>query len=554
MLDQNRHNADIVNKSMEMMHNVTGDHGYDNQSEYSDGLSQADTNKDDIYNDKATGSNDKDRQEVRKATKRTYVIALLVVLGGIAASLCFLYVGISSTRQQEQQRFERHAQDLSREIVSSFRDYETAAAWIHESCRHWKDNGDFTRHDFRVLYNYLIDGGLDFFLAEWVPNITHVERDALEEETANYYANDTNVHYNGFLGLGPNPENPEEFGLFPRSEQPYYFPIQYLEPYERIGEAVHLDLYSIVYEREAIDLAVETFQPVLTERFVIVSQETDGYSVSLIHPGVQLPTDIYEPAKDLSLLLIHIRSLLARAARYQGVSLQVYLFDATKSNLNRTHPQEYLGGAKIEVFNENNDDVMEITYYNETELEDIRKSASESSTFFEKLGNPLLYEQSMEAGARDWTIVVLPVDHASYHPNNIFALLCGVMIFGASLLLAWIWIIHNHKRSTQVEKIINKAAAESAIVSSLFPAAVRDRLISQQQNGGNHDQQISSTSSEHEDDIEKHLMSHDNDGKRGGFVSKRSTASSDDGGSSGDGGANDGTMPIAVLYHETTIL
>ena len=37
--------------------------------------------------------------------------------------------------------------------------------------------------------------------------------------------------------------------------------------------------------------------------------------------------------------------------------------------------------------------------------------------------------------------------------------------------------MHNEHRSNHVRGIMEKAAAESAIVSSLFPAAVRDRLI-----------------------------------------------------------------------------
>jgi hypothetical protein len=480
---------------------------YEDDQESMFGESQADLT---IHNDDDDASAvGKDRQDMRKSDRRTWIIAFFVVLMGTAATGCFLYVGLSSAQTSEQERFERHAEELSKEIVSSFRDYETAASWIHEACREWRD-GSYTRKDFRVLYNYIIDGGLDFFLAEWVPNITNAERPALEVEATAYYANDTNVDYNGFLGLGPNLENPEEFGLFPSPEQPVYFPIQFLEPYERIGIAAHLDLYSIVYEREAIDLAVETFEPVLTERFVIVSQETDGYSVSLIHPGIRLPDDIHVEPRDLSLMLIHIRSLLARAARFQGVSLSVYLYDATMTIADGS-PHQYLGGAKIEVPDNSE---KEITYYSEVELEEVQDGAD------------LYYEKQMEAGARDWTIVVVPVNDA-YEADIMFVVICGVLIFASSLLLAWIWIMHNMKRSDQVNKIINKAAAESAIVSSLFPAAVRKRLIQQNEN------KAEPTVSAEQEVLSLQHAKVDGDLNRQGV---------------------DDTMPIAEVYLNTTIL
>lgn len=462
----------------------------------------------------------KHKQDLKKAARRTWFIALLVVMMGAAASGCFLYVGISSAQHQEQDRFDRHAHDLSKEITSSWRDYVTAAQWIHEACRDWR-GGSYTRADFRVLYNYIIAGGLDFFLAEWVPNITHVERPALEAEAASYYASDANVEYKGFVGIEPNPNDPEEIGLFPRTQQPFYFPIHFLEPYERIGEAEHLDLYSIIYERVAIETAIEKAVPVLTERFTIVSQETYGYSVSLIHPGVPLPDDIYVEPRDLSLILIHIRSLLARAARFQGVSLAVYLYDATKTKVDGS-PEQFLGGAEIKMVDDNE---RELNYYSEVELENVRKGAG------------LIYEDDMEVGTRAWTIVVVPVDD-TYEPSFLFAILCGFLIFAASLLLALVWIMHNRQRSHQVKEIIAKTSAESAIVSSLFPAAVRDRLIQQSTS--------SAKQSEYDASTTRHDDAFENDRKGSNMIEDADLNTTSVG--------IYGSLPIAEEYHNTTIM
>lgn len=104
-------------------------------------------------------------------------------------------------------------------------------------------------------------------------------------------------------------------------------------------------------------------------------------------------------------------------------------------------------------------------YYHEVELEEVQQGADSC------------HEEKMEESSRTWTIAIVPIDDA-HKPDLAFAVLCGVMIFTAFLLLAWIWIIRNRHHSKQeVNKIVHKAAAESAIVSSLHPAAIRELLI-----------------------------------------------------------------------------
>lgn len=409
--------------------------------------------------------------EVKKADRRMWCIAFLLVLIGAATCAIFIKYACYIAKEQQVQIFESHAQEFSDQIESAFREYKTAAKWIHESCRNWRsDNDGCTREDFKVLYDYITDGGLDFFLAEWVPNVTHSDRQALEAESTLYYANDTTIDYRGFLGLSPNPyDSTEEMGLFPRTNQPFYFPIQYLEPYENIGDAVHLDLYSLPYEREAIDLAIETYKPALTKRFEIESQDTDGYSVSLIHPGVNLPLpndgSTTTKPQDMALLLIHIRSLLERAAATAKFNKAVYLYDDIKPGY-----MEYLGGIKM-MMNDNEGSKPQLTLYDqEVILEDVLEETDR-----------MHHTSSLPAGQRNWRIVCVSVDD-TYRPDNVFANIGGAMILVASLMMAWLWIIHNKSRSKHVVKIVKKAAAEHSIVTDLYPKNVRDRLIRQSTN------------------------------------------------------------------------
>ncbi|KAL7555815.1 hypothetical protein ACA910_012397 [Epithemia clementina (nom. ined.)] len=435
---------------------------------------------------------------------RTGVVAVAVVILGAAASGCFLYLGISNARHDQRDRFDRRASDLRQEIESSLRDYELAAAWIHATCsrrsRSSRDDDDddddgrrnqqgttadnnLTRDEFRILYEYMTQqsGNLEFFLAEWVPNISHAERPALEQEAAAYYAHDPHVNYQGFTGLEPNPnETTAEWDVYPRSEQPFYFPIQFLEPYENIGNGTHLDLYSLPKERVAIDQAIQEFRPVLTEKFRLYSQWAAGYSVSLMHPGVPLSPNYYVEPRDLSFILIRMESLLQRAARYQPGGFAVYLFDST-TPLDEESVEGFLGGIDILDVgaNDNNSSSSSSSSHGKNTITKQLTFHDENVTMNDVKDRTewLFYEDTIAFGLRKWTIVVIPIDNAEYAPDVTFPILAGVLIFAASLLLVWIWVINNRNRSKHVHKIINKAAAESAIVSSLYPAAVRDRLI-----------------------------------------------------------------------------
>ncbi|CAB9531786.1 Histidine kinase (Partial), partial [Seminavis robusta] len=183
---------------------------------------------------------------VEKTTKRTRFLALLVVLIGAAAAAAFLALGITSANQDASDLFLGRARTIGVEIGTSWRDYETAALWIQESCRDWRHT-NYTRDDFALLYEFIRRMPLDFYGMEWVPNITHDERASFEQEGKRGWKLEeppqqpTGQHllwheedeqqqqqedgYTGFMGQEPDPDNPGELMYTERSEQPFYFPI-----------------------------------------------------------------------------------------------------------------------------------------------------------------------------------------------------------------------------------------------------------------------------------------------------------------------------------------
>ena len=149
-----------------------------------------------------------------------FVVALILLLGGITSG-AFIWLGVSTANQVQEDEFKRSAQDLVSKIESAWDDYVNAASWVHGRCR----DRDFDRREFREIYEYLISSGLDFQAMQFDPNITDDERDFWEDEARQFYAEFyPDVNYRGFIGF--NTANSTT--LDPRWPAPFYFPIRKL--------------------------------------------------------------------------------------------------------------------------------------------------------------------------------------------------------------------------------------------------------------------------------------------------------------------------------------
>ena len=100
------------------------------------------------------------------------------------------------------------------------------------ACRNWRTD-NFTYDDFKALYHYITAEDRSFYVMEWVPNITHDERVAIEEKDGMFWKNNIPgaEGYSGFTGQEPDPHHPGEFIYTNRSDQPFYYPI-YVSSYD----------------------------------------------------------------------------------------------------------------------------------------------------------------------------------------------------------------------------------------------------------------------------------------------------------------------------------
>lgn len=173
-------------------------------------------------------------KHLESTAKRTSIVAFLVVLVGALAAAGFLTIGIRAANQGVEDSFERSAEDMAKEVEVAWADFERSALWIHDACRNWRGD-NYTQHDFDILFNYITSDGLEFFSAVWVPNVTHDERDALEQMGAEMWSDQPLVNYSGFTGQEPSMDpvtGSPTLAQTSRSEQPFYFPIHVSnEPY-----------------------------------------------------------------------------------------------------------------------------------------------------------------------------------------------------------------------------------------------------------------------------------------------------------------------------------
>jgi signal transduction histidine kinase len=390
-------------------------------------------------------------RSLKQYRSRAGVITALILVLGLASSAAFLAVGISSAHEEQKLNFERGAADLIKRIQSEFEQYVSAASVIHNRCR----SRNFSRQDFRDLYEYLIDGGLDLKAVQFTPNITRDERSEMEAEAREYYTEHyPQVNYQGFQGF--DFEAPSF--LEPRSEQDFYFPIHYMEPVQGNEAAIDLDYYSHISRRRTVLSCLETGKPALTDRLLLVKESeadsrcgsVDGpsYGVVLMHPGVSLDSHSDVWPRDFAAVVICIPNLLLRSTEDRGTSTSIYIHDETDSS----GKSVFLGGVRKYD--------GEITYLPEIELEELN-------------GHRLLLQEHVFSSNKKWTVTVSALA-GTYEPSIKFVILGSVITLLASISLA-VWVSNSARRMSKFNAM--KAEAESERAESEKAALILENAL-----------------------------------------------------------------------------
>jgi signal transduction histidine kinase len=379
-----------------------------------------------------------EKSSLKQYRSGTGVITALILILGLASSAAFLTVGISSAYEQQEANFENGAADMVKRIQSEFEQYVSAASLIHNRCR----SRNFSRQDFRDLYEYLIDGGLQFKAVQFAPNVTRDERSVMEAEARAYYSkNYPQVNYRGFQGF----ESEIPSFLEPRSEQDFYFPIHYMEPLQGNEAAIDLDYYSHISRRRAVLSCLDTGKPALTDRLLLVkkpdsgsrcgSVDNDSYGVVLMHPGVSLDSHSDVWPRDFAAVVICIPNLLLRSLQDRATSTSIYIHDTSDSS----GKSVFLGGVR------KNDD--EVIYLPEIELDELN-------------GRRLVLQEHIFSADKEWTVTVIALP-GTYEPRITFVILGTAITLLASICLA-VWVCNSARNMSKFNAMKAEAESEKA--------------------------------------------------------------------------------------------
>jgi signal transduction histidine kinase/CheY-like chemotaxis protein len=403
--------------------------------------------------------------ETAAVSSRARLSALSVLALSLAGCAGFLVYGISKARADADESFERRAIELIQTIETTWKEYDNAALSIHNICRRSRNT---TRKEFREFYEYLLAGGLEFESAQCLPNVTHAERASYEAEALEFYSEYyPSVDYNGFIGFIPDNQTGHLI-VVPSPELPFYFPVHYLEPVLPNKPAIELDLYSFPSQKNEIDLAVASREPVLSKRLHTVQEtEENAYSVLIYHPGIFLETDPDDYPSELSVVLVRIPSLLFRVSLVQEENLAVYLYDTTI--LNTGGATEFLGGGAFTVSGEEAEGVTHT-------LELLPEIAID--TLHKRFESSRIYEEEVAiTPSGTWVVAVVPVDD-TYNPYIAFVLFGGAMILTAGVSIA-AWYFTNARRDARLNEMRVASEAEKAvlIVENAEKSALAEREL-----------------------------------------------------------------------------
>ena len=435
----------------------------------------------------------------------TFIIVILILFLGIASAAIFLGVGISGTQAVQNQTFIRDSRELLKNVQGQIESYKVAASMVHTHCRTFNvsevpTNGGIaeppiscTRNEFRKVYNYVTSWGMEFKALQFDPYVPHDQRQVYEDSARAFYAaHYPDFNYRGFAGF--EPPLGLAGGLQPRSDQPFYYPIHFMEPIVGNTAAVGLDYYSHESRRQTLETALTTGKPALTDRLTLVKDigETsrctegipdgqDSYGVVLMHPGVDSSdggyydtatvtvdgvtrtvngdSSLYRAAaemfpRDLSSIVICMPTVLRKSTEKRAMDVIVYIHDSTDSS----GETKFLGGVRVEVFddgsNAKNGDPLdgELLPHKYHFLPEVSLS---------DLSGHLTYQNEIPlTDDKRWTVTVVAID-GTYESSLVFVIIGGVVVLVASGCLS-LWIYNNHRRMKKFSELKSKSESEKA--------------------------------------------------------------------------------------------
>ncbi len=354
--------------------------------------------------------------------------AILIVIAGAVVSVLSYRAG----RQDELERAEvefshraavRHA--LAREVLERYEDslFGLSALFMLD--------GNVSRTEFQRATSRLearVAGAQAF---EWAPLVLAENRAAVEANAQRSYSR-----------LGFEIRHFDATGKpFRAPEQPFYYPILYVQPMKGNELALGYDLTSAP-DRDALERARDTRRVTVTAQFRLVQEKSDKLGVVMIWP-------IFRPA--------HAATSTAPATPetflgfLQGVFRVHDLLETARA------PQAEVVLDMLFVDGNETDPARRVLYYRPADDRAPRDPAPTEAEFRRGISR----EAALPFGQRDWRVLYRPAPHwlAQQHSNTPFLRSCSLLLL--CTLLAG--LVHTVGRQTAtVRRQVDERTAELA--------------------------------------------------------------------------------------------
>lgn len=257
--------------------------------------------------------------ELRQAQVRTRlsVIVPLVLAVGLTVGL-FLHVRAAEW-QNRQLVFASQAENLAQAIMINlqvYRDILFSIEGLFQASQR-VDRSEFQRF---VAYSYARHPGIQAL--EWIPVVAAAERAAYEAK----------ARAEGFTDFVFS-EQDQQGRMVAAARRREHTPVYYLEPLAGNEAALGFDLASSPDRRQALDLARDSGQPVVTQRLSLVQREGENFGILLLVPvyaDTTPPASIAERQQRFAGAIggvLQISKLVETALAplsHQGFTIQIY--------------------------------------------------------------------------------------------------------------------------------------------------------------------------------------------------------------------------------------
>jgi len=351
------------------------------------------------------------KKRVKLASPRRSLLYILL------AGLIFSLVLFSWVRDWERQRIQFSFEALASSYVSAIdNEISRHQEAINSVANFHHSLNAANRAAFHAFANAVLLEHRDIQALEWVPRVSHAERDEYELK----------ARQAGFKAFRFTERNMDG-GLAKASTRDEYFPVYYVAPYERNERALGFDLASNPVRREALLQARDSGMTVATGRIRLVQDEMDEqYGYLMFKP-------VYKGTFPLT--------IESRRAQLQGYALGVFKID---SFVQEALQDSAHGTLDLWVYDQVDMGASELLYFRENTKDEATASFLPAPI----AGSDLVFEAVLNRHGRSWLFEFKP----SAHFLNEVSSEKAWIVFAAGIVLTcfMVSIIHRRERYTQM--------------------------------------------------------------------------------------------------------